>query len=374
MSGALPDELDPRPWLAAPPPTAARIAAALRADAPGIEELRVLISEQARPWIEPMAQRAQALTERHFGRTIALYAPLYLSNYCSSGCAYCGFASDRRQPRRRLAPEEIAMEMDALKAMGIEEILLLTGERTPQADFDYLLGAVRQAAQRFHLVTVEAFPMNVEEYRALTAAGCVGVTLYQETYEPEQYTRLHRWGPKQDFAARLDGPARALAAGLRTAGLGALLGLSDPRFDALALYLHLAHLRRRFWRAGFSISFPRVCEQAGGFAAPHPVDDARLAQIVFAFRIALPDVPLVLSTREAPAFRDGMAGVGISKMSVASRTTVGGYVAAAPPGSPGQFEVHDGRDVAAFTAMLRARRLEPVFKSWDAVYREAPAA
>ena len=210
--------------------------------------------------------------------------------------------------------------------------------------------------------------MTIDEYRLLAEAGCVGVTLYQETYDPVQYERLHRWGGKRDYANRTDAPARALAGDMRWAGLGVLLGVSDPRFDLLALYRHARYLRHRFWRAGVALSFPRVCPQEGGYSPPFPVSERMLAQIVMAFRICLPDVPLALSTRERPAFRDGMAGLGISKMSVASRTTVGGY--RQPSNSPdGQFHVNDTRDVATFRAALRHKGLEAVFKNWDRAFQ-----
>jgi 2-iminoacetate synthase len=315
-----------------------------------------------------MAQRAQALTRRHFGRTVSLYVPLYLSNHCPGGCAYCGFASDRRQPRRRLEPAEAAAELDEIHSMGFEEVLLLTGERGSEAGFDYLLDCVRLAARKFHLVTVESFAMTAEEYGRLVDAGCTGITLYQETYDPARYAELHRWGAKRDYAFRLEAPARALAAGMRTVGLGALLGLADPLCDAILLLQHLRYLQKHFWRGGFSVSFPRIRPQAGGYTPRFPVGDAALAQLVFAFRIALPDVPLVLSTRESPAFRDGIAGLGISKMSVASRTTVGGYHAQADR-SGGQFAVSDTRGVAEFVRTLEDKGLQPVFKNWDAVLR-----
>lgn len=342
---------------------------ALESATPHEAEMAALLSPAAGRRLESLARRAQGLTSRHFGRTIGLYVPLYLSDYCSGGCVYCGFASDRRQPRHRLEPEAIVRELEAIKAMGFEEVLLLTGERTPQADFFYLRDAVAEAARHFHAVTVEAFPMSADEYRQLAEAGCVGVTLYQETYEPEPYARLHRWGPKRDYAGRIDAPSRALAGGMRWVGLGALLGLGDPLFDMLALYRHARHLRQRYWQSGVTLSFPRVCPQEGGYVPPFAVTETMLAQIVFAFRIACPDVPLVVSTRENARFRDGIAGVGINKMSIASRTTVGGYRDHAD--SPdGQFHVNDSRDIATFCAALRAKGLDPVFKNWDRVYRD----
>jgi 2-iminoacetate synthase len=334
---------------------------------PGLREMAALLSPAAVPMLEEMAQRAQALTRRHFGRTIGLYVPLYLSSYCSGGCVYCGFASDRDTPRHRLTRDQIRTELATLKGMGFEEVLLLTGERTPQADLDYVRSAVAVAAEVFHNVTIETFPMTQPEYASLAQAGCTGLTLYQETYDPAVYERVHRWGPKRDYAARLDAPARALAGGLRRVGLGVLLGLGDPVRDALCLYLHAQRLRREFWKAGVAVSFPRIRPQSGGFEPEHPVTERRLAQIIFAFRIALPDVPLVLSTRESAAFRDGMAGVGVNKMSVASRTTVGGY--AGEGADESQFEVSDDRSIESFCAMLAEKSLEPVFKNWDRAYR-----
>ena len=364
--------LDPSPLLALAGSNDDRaVRRAIDCDDPGARELAVLLSPAASRRLEAMAQRARALTRRHFGRTISIYAPLYLSSYCSGGCVYCGYASDRDVPRHRLEIDEVDLELTAMKQMGFDEVLLLTGERTREAGLDYLSDCVSLAAEGFHNVTIETFPMTAREYGQLAVAGCAGVTLYQETYDPIRYEQLHRWGPKRDYDARLDSPARALAGGIRFLGMGALLGLSDPIFDLLCLYRHVQHLRRRFWRAGIGVSFPRIRPQAGGYDAEFPVDDRFLAQAIWAFRICLPDVPLVLSTRERPRFRDAMAGVGISKMSAASRTTVGGYDHAVA--DDGQFDVSDTRDVRAFCAMLCASGLQPVFKNWDGVYRE-PAA
>lgn len=362
----LPDWLNPEPWLKQMF-SANDVQLALRAESPDETTLAALLSPAAADFLEPMAARAQALTQRHFGKTVQLYVPLYLSSWCSGGCAYCGFAADRRTERHALDFASVEKELEAIHAMGFEEVLLLTGERSSKADLDYLRECVRRAAEKFHTVAIEVFPMAEEEYRTLAEAGCISVTLYQETYHPETYDRMHRWGPKKDFAQRLDAPSRALAGGLRFAGLGALLGLADPRYDMLALYRHVRHLQKTHWQAGLTVSFPRIRHEEGGFVPPHPVDEKMLAQIIFAFRICLPDVPLVLSTREGAAFRDGMAGLGINKMSIASKTTVGGY--GSEGSQEGQFDVSDDRSLDAFCTMLRTKQLEPVFKNWDGVYR-----
>lgn len=347
----------------------ADVESALQTSHPSEREFAALISPAAEPLLEAIAQRAQKLTRAHFGKTISLYAPLYLSNYCPGGCAYCGFAADRNQPRHRLSAEELKREMAGLKAMHIEDILLLTGERCPQADFSYLLESVREAAHHFHNVSVEAFAMSRDEYAQLAEVGCTGVTLYQETYDRELYSKLHRWGDKRDYDFRIQAASNVLEAGMRYVGIGALLGLAEPYSEMLALYRHAADLKRSFWRSGIMISFPRICSEVGDFAPDYIISDRQLVQYILAFRICFPDVHLVLSTRESAAFRDGMAGVGVSRMSVASRTTVGGY-SAEPAEDSGQFDVQDQRNAVQFCAALRTLGLEPVFKNWDMAFQQ----
>jgi 2-iminoacetate synthase len=364
----LPEWLNPEPWLNLEFSNA-DVERALSATSPDEKTLATLLSPLAANYLEPMAQRAQAITRRHFGRTISLYTPLYLSNFCNGGCLYCGIAADRRAKRAVLNEAQLRHEMEAINKMHLEELVLLTGERMPEADVPYLRDCVAIAAEYIHNVTVEVFPMKEEEYRQLADAGCTGVTLYQETYDEVAYEKMHRWGDKRNFANRIDAPDRALRGGMRTIGIGALLGLADPRYDILCVYRHAKHLLKTYWQAGVSISFPRIRPQMGGFQPDHVVDERMLAQIIFALRICLPDIPLVLSTREPARVRDGLAGVGISKMSVASKTTVGGYSDDSEE-STEQFEISDERDIPTFCAMLRSKGLEPVFKNWDATYRE----
>ncbi|QBG48963.1 2-iminoacetate synthase ThiH [Verrucomicrobia bacterium S94] len=368
MNKNLPDWLNPEPWLGLAFSTA-DIERAINADSPNEKTLAALLSPQAADYLEPMARRAQAITRRHFGRTISLYTPLYLSNFCNGGCLYCGLAADRRAQRAVLDETQLHRELEAIKKMHFEELVLLTGERMPEADVPYLEKSISIAAEYMANVTIEVFPMSEPEYRTLADAGCTGVTLYQETYNPVVYEHMHRWGDKRDFGNRLDAPDRALRGGMRSVGIGALLGLADPVFDMLCVYRHAKYLLKNYWQAGVSISFPRIRPQMGGFQADFPVDEKMLAQYIFAMRIVLPEIPLVLSTREPRRMRDGLAGVGISKMSIASKTTVGGYSADAEE-STEQFEISDERKIPEFCDMLRAKGLEPVFKNWDATYRE----
>lgn len=368
MTNQLPDWLDPTPWHNRSY-TAAEIERAINCSEPSERELAALISPEAAAYLEPMAQRAQAITKRHFGRTISLYTPLYLSNFCNGGCLYCGLAADRRAKRAVLNEAQLRHEMSAIKAMHLEELVMLTGERMPEAGVSYLRDSIAIAAEYIHNLSIEVFPMAGSEYRELAEAGCNSVTLYQETYDPVVYEKMHRWGDKRDYNFRIDAPDRALQNGFRSIGIGALLGLADPTYDMLCVYRHAKHLLKNFWQAGVSISFPRIRPQMGGFVADFPVDEKMLAQYVFAMRICLPEIPLVLSTREPVRVRDGMAGLGITKMSVASKTTVGGYSDDSEESSA-QFEISDERNIPEFCAMLRSRGLEPVFKNWDSTYRE----
>ncbi len=347
----------------ADPSMAKRVARALSVRNPDLEDLAALISPAASPFLEQMARRAQTLTRKHFGKIIELFIPLYLSNYCVNGCSYCGFASDRPIERRRLTLEEIEKEALVLAQEGYDEILLLTGERCSSEDFAYLIEAIGLCRRYFNRVTLEAFPMEREEYQTLVAAGLFGITVYQETYQKALYERVHRWGKKQDYRYRLNTPERALRAGARAVGMGALLGLGEPRTDLIYLAAHVRSLYRRYWDAHFSISFPRLRPEVGGFSSPHAITDREQAQFIYAFRVVFPKFHLVLSTRESAAIRDNLAGVGISKMSVGSKTSVGGYYL--DKNNACQFEIADHRSREAFCAALAERGLMGVYKNWD---------
>ena len=264
-----PFEPDPDPWLSLVQSADSQtVKQALSASSPELREFAALISPAADAFLEPMAHRARQLTRQRFGQTISLYVPLYLSNYCSGGCAYCGFASDHEQPRKKLSMQELEIELKSLRSLGFENVLLLTGEKTPEADFDYLRECVARTAEYFHNVTVEAFGMTTEEYASLDEAGCTGITLYQETYDRKLYADVHRWGAKRDYDFRLGAPGRALEAGLRSVGMGALLGLRDPMAECVSLFQHVEHILKHYWRGGVMLSFPRMCPHQGDYDPP----------------------------------------------------------------------------------------------------------
>lgn len=365
-----PNWLTAKPWLKyTQSNNLSMIENAIYNEQPDERDLALMLSPYAQKFIEPMAQRAKSITQRHFGKTISLYSPLYLSNFCNGGCLYCGIAADRRAIRSVLDMQQLEEELLAIKEAGLDEIVLLTGERMPEADVSYIRDAIKICSKKISSINIEVFPMLESEYRLLAEAGCTSVTLYQETYNQEVYQIMHRWGDKRDFFNRLHSPDRALNGGLRSVGLGVLLGLAEPTEDLLCVYRHANYLLKNFWQSGVTISFPRIKPQMGEFKAQYSINDSMFAQYIFALRICLPAVPLLLSTRESIHLRDGLAGIGISKMSVASKTTVGGYSEKASP-STEQFSITDERSVGDFCKMLREKKLEPVFKNNDALYRE----
>jgi 2-iminoacetate synthase len=273
-----------------------------------------------------LAREARQLTLRHFGRTLRLFAPLYLSNECVNNCRYCGFSRDNPILRVTLSPDQVAREAWHLHGQGFRNILLVAGEHPRFVSEGYLQECLRRLKGFIPTLAIEVGPMEDHQYREIVAAGAEGLVVYQETYNPEAYAALHTAGPKKDFRYRLECPERAYRAGLRRIGIGALFGLAEWRAEALALATHLDFLQRHCWKAFFTVSFPRLRPHAGmeGFQ-PDPalhLGDRDFVRLLLAFRICFPDVGIVLSTREAPAFRDAVLPLGVTHLSsrVAHRT------------------------------------------------------
>ncbi len=273
--------------------------------------LRLLSPQITDAQLERMAQRAHRITCQRFGRTILLYAPLYLSNECSNGCRYCGFSAGHQVPRKTLTFEEIEREARLLRGRGIRHMLLLTGEAPEAAGIDYLEAAVKIVKQYCGSVSIEVFPMDLEGYQRMVAAGVDGLTLYQETYDPDRYRQLHPYGPKSDYDFRLNAPDMAGEARLRRIGIGSLLGLGNSLSDVFYSGLHALYLARRYWRTHVTLSFPRLCHAEGGFHSNRPVDDRQLTQFICALRLLIPDAGLVLSTRESAELRNHLLPLGL---------------------------------------------------------------
>lgn len=335
----------------------------------GIAGLSALLSPAADGYLTRMASRSAEITALRFGRTTQIYAPLYLSNICANRCAYCGFSADNKIDRRMLTLDEAEQEAMILQKRGFNHILLVSGEAPERLGTDYLEAIACRLRDRFAAISIEVQPLTEEEYARLFAAGITGVAIYQETYDRAIYKDVHLSGKKRDFDFRLDTPARAAAAGMREVGIGALLDLSDWRVEGLSLGIHLAWLRKNFWRTSFTVSFPRLRPAVGNFSPLTPVSEKNLAQLMFALRLFDPDVGLILSTREESRYRDGMLGLGPTRYSAGSCTAPGGY--GKPELDGEQFSIGDQRTIDEVCLAIKGKGFDPVRKDWDSSFQLA---
>ncbi len=372
---------------------AAAVQDCLWRDGLSLADFATLLSPAGAGLLEALCQRSQAMTQRRFGRVIRLFAPLYLSNECINNCKYCGFSRDNPILRVTLTVDEVSREARAIKEQGFRNILLVAGEHPKFVSSDYLAGCTAALHAEVPSVSLEVGPMEVEDYRPIVQAGGEGLVVYQETYDRTVYTDMHTSGPKRNFEWRLETPERAYAAGFRRLGIGALYGLADWRREAIAVAAHADYLLRNCWKSQLTISLPRLRPCAGEFQPLTNMTDREMAQLVCAFRLFLPDVGLVLSTREPAKLRDGLIPLGVTLISAGSHTEPGGYTGAGKEkihhtergrivelaagasewasngnatNATGQFEIADERPAAEVAELIRKLGYEPVWKDWDA--------
>jgi 2-iminoacetate synthase len=310
--------------------------------------------------LESLAAQAEKLTRQFFGRTMRLFAPLYLSNECVNICKYCGFSRDNPILRVTLTAAQVETEARHLAAQGFRNVLLVAGEHPKFVSSGYLAEVTQRLAT---------------------------LVVYQETYDRAAYAELHTAGPKRDFDWRLDCPERAYAAGFKRLGIGALFGLARWQDEAIRLAAHVDYLLRHCWKASLTVSLPRLRPAAGSFEPRFAFDDRALVQVILALRLCFPQVGIVLSTREPAPLRDRLARLGVTMMSAGSHTEPGGYTGAGSDalhvterGKPRaviasegehltateQFAISDERSPAEVSARLRELGLDPVWKDWDA--------
>lgn len=336
---------------------------ALSTEKATLEDFKALISPAAEAYLEQMAVKSRAITQRRFGKTIQLYIPLYLSNACANACAYCGFSHDNDINRITLDNEQVLLEIEVIKNMGFQHLLLVTGEHPKDCGYNYLKEIVELVKPHFPSVSIEVQPMKQEEYEGLIQLGLHTVYVYQETYNKTNYKAYHPRGKKSDFSYRLATPERLGKAQIHKIGIGCLLGLEDWRTDSFFTALHLDYLEKSYWRTKYSISFPRLRPHVGSFQPNVEVTDKQLAQLIMAYRIFNPDVDLSLSTRESKKFRNHMLQLGVTAMSAGSKTEPGGY--AVYNKALEQFSVNDDRSPEAVCQMIKDGGYEPVWKDWD---------
>ncbi|MBI4309167.1 MAG: 2-iminoacetate synthase ThiH [Candidatus Omnitrophica bacterium] len=330
-----------------------------------LNKIQQILDDTRRESIEEMAREAARITRQQFGRAIGLYTPLYLSNYCSSHCTYCGFHSHNKIERIKLAPEQYRMEMGHIQAQGIRNILMLTGESYKHTPLSYLKEAAHIAGEYFQGIALEVHPMQTDEYKELFAAGVDGIAVYQETYDRKRYAQAHLSGYKKDYDFRRDTPQRAAAAGMRQISMGILLGLSEHvAEDLLALYNHVREMEQSHPGVEYALSFPRLRTVKSQEFARCDIDDAAFTKILALTRVLFPRVGINLSTREDPRLRDHLLEIAITRMSAGSNTAVGGYTLLKEENQDPQFDIKDDRSVAQIAALLREKNFDPVFTDW----------
>lgn len=317
------------------------------------ERARILMSHAADTLRGELTEQAVLRTRQRFERKVRLFAPLYLSSFCTNLCSYCHFSLDNAISRTVLDSPEVEREAQALADSGISEVLLLTGEAPRHFSVGRLVEATSIVARLLPTVRLEVFPLGTSDYEALRQAGASGVTLYQETYDARVYRSVHRGGRKRDLLWRLGALERAACAGFSELGIGALLGLGDWRYEGVALALHADALRRLFPGARIALSFPRLRRGPGGFEPQCPVSDSELEHLMAALRLLLPTSEFVLSTREPPRLRDRLTRLWVNRLSAGSKTRPGGYATNRLELAE-QFETHDPRSPAEISRQLRA--------------------
>lgn len=342
---------------------------ALNKDTLGKDDFLALLSPAAEDFIEEMAQKAHQLTVQNFGKVIQLYTPMYLSNFCSNQCLYCGFNTHNQIARKQLSFEEVEKEAAEIAKTGLKHILILTGGDRKIATPGYIKQCVHIIAKYFTSICIEVYELETEEYAELVEAGVDCLTIYQETYNTRLYKTLHPKGPKKDFEYRLTAPDRAAIARIRSINIGALLGLDDWRREAFLTGLHGEYIQRCFPEIELGVSLPRIKPHEGSFQPSHVVTDRNFVQIMLAFRLFLPRAGITISTREPALFRDNIIRLGATKMSAGSSTKVGGWTSGDK--DTGQFDISDHRSVQEIKEQIQRLGYQPVFKDWQPILDKA---
>ena len=325
---------------------------------------------------EKIFKLAEEIKHKFYGNRIVLFAPLYLSNYCVNGCVYCPYhAKNRSIPRKKLSQEEIAEEVRALIRIGHKRLAVEAGEDPVHNPLEYILDSirtiysVREGGNSIRRVNVNIAATDVESYRKLREAGIGTYILFQETYNKEQYEKLHPTGPKSNYCWHTEAMDRAQEGGCDDVGIGVLFGLAGYRYELVGLLMHAEHLEARFGVGPHTISVPRICPADD--VSPEDFDalpDSIFRKLVAVLRLAVPYTGMIVSTRESARMREQLLHCGISQISGGSRTSVGGYTSVERHDETAQFDVSDTRPLDEVVRWLLENKHIPSFCT--ACYRE----
>lgn len=341
-------------------------------------EALVLLDCELEDENEKIYKLAKEIKKRFYGRRIVMFAPLYLSNYCVNGCVYCPYHyKNKHICRKKLTQEEIKNEVIALQDMGHKRLAIEAGEDPVNNPIEYILESIKTIYSIKHKngairrVNVNIAATTVENYRKLKEAGIGTYILFQETYHKENYEKLHPTGPKHDYAYHTEAMDRAMEGGIDDVGLGVLFGLNMYRYDFTGIIMHAEHLEAAHGVGPHTISVPRICpaEDIDPSEFTNAISDDIFAKIVAVIRIAVPYTGMIVSTRESQKSRKRVLDLGISQISGASRTSVGGYCEPEPEEeNSAQFDISDNRTLDEVVNWLLSLGYIPSFCT--ACYRE----
>lgn len=345
--------------------TADDVRAALSADVLSPRDFQALLSPAAEPFIEELAQRAQAETRKHFGNSVMMFTPVYIANYCENYCIYCGFNCHNKINRAKLSADEIEHEFQEIAKTGLQEVLILTGESRKMSDVKYIGEACKAARKYFKVIGVEVYPMNSDEYAYLHECGADYVTVFQETYNSNKYETLHLEGHKRIFPYRFYAQERAILGGMRGVGFAALLGLDDFRKDGFATGYHAYLLQQKYPHAEIAISCPRLRPIINNDKInPKDVHEKQLLQVICAYRLFLPFASITISTRECERFRDNIIKIAATKISGGVCVGIGGHGENEEEKGDEQFEISDGRSVQEVYDAIVKQGMQPVMSDY----------
>lgn len=340
-------------------------------------EASVLLACEMPDKIEEMYSIAEEIKKKLYGNRIVMFAPLYLSNYCINGCTYCPYhGSNKHITRKKLTQEEVVKEVTALQDMGHKRLALEAGEDPVHNPIEYILECIQTIYSVKHKngairrVNVNIAATTVENYRRLKKAGIGTYILFQETYHKESYELLHPTGPKHDYNYHTEAMDRAMEGGIDDVGLGVLFGLERYKYEFAGLLMHAEHLEAVHGVGPHTISVPRIkhADDIDPSVFDNSIDDEIFAKLCALIRLAVPYTGMIISTRESQRVREKVIRLGVSQISGASRTSVGGYQEEERPTDTEQFDVSDQRSLDEVVRWLMEMGYIPSFCT--ACYRE----
>ncbi len=297
-----------------------------------LEETAILVNAHDADLVQDIKLGAKRLKEEVYGDRIVLFAPLYIGNYCTNNCQYCGFrVTNKKQVRKTLLPQEIENEVKMLQDNGHKRLILVYGEH-PMYDANFIADSVRQVYQiksgmgEIRRVNINAAPLSVEDFKIVKEAGIGTYQVFQETYHPETYSKVHPSGKKADFENRLTALDRAQEAGIDDVGIGVLFGLYDWRYEVLALVRHVNHFEEVYNVGPHTISFPRIQNASEiNIDTTHFVSDADFVKLVAILRLAVPYTGMILTAREPEHIRNEVLTYGVSQIDGGTNIQMKGY-------------------------------------------------